>query len=277
MSLKKTLTIAGSDTSGGAGIQADLKTFQEHGTYGMTALTTVVTMDPANHWHHNVHPLPIETLKAQIDTALSTGVDAVKTGMLGSVEIIETAAAAIDRSGTSNVVIDPVMVCKGEDEVLHPETVGAMQEHLLPRATVVTPNLFEAGQLAGNGPLRSIEDMKEAAHKIVELGAKSVVIKGGKQLNHDKAVDLFYDGQEFILLEAEKADTTYNHGAGCTFAAAVTANLANGLELKEAVSNAKEFVTSAIHHGWKLNEYVGPVMHGAHSRFDSVAVKTETL
>ncbi|MGD7042899.1 pyridoxine/pyridoxal/pyridoxamine kinase [Jeotgalibacillus proteolyticus] len=277
MSLPKTLTIAGSDTSGGAGIQADLKTFQEHGTYGMTALTTVVTMDPENHWHHNVHPLPIETLKAQLDTALSTGVNAIKTGMLGSVEIIETAAAAIDRSGVRNVVIDPVMVCKGEDEVLHPETVGAMQEFLLPRAAIVTPNLFEAGQLSGMGALRTIEDMKTAAQKIMDYGARSVVIKGGKQLEHDKALDLFYDGTTYFMLEAEKAKTSYNHGAGCTFAAAITANLANGSEMKEAVTNAKQFVTAAIHHGWKLNEYVGPVMHGAFSRFEKSSIQEQTI
>ncbi|MBM7585184.1 pyridoxine kinase [Bacillus pakistanensis] len=266
MSLNKTLTIAGSDTSGGAGIQADLKTFQEHGVYGMTALTTVVTMDPNNHWHHNVHPLSIDTLKAQLDTVLSVGVDAMKTGMLGSVEIIELAAKKIDEYSLEKVVIDPVMVCKGEDEVLHPETTDAMREYLLPRALVVTPNLFEAGQLAQNGPLNTIDDMKAAAQKIVELGAKNVIIKGGKQLQHEKAVDLFFDGEEFTLLEAEKIDTTYNHGAGCTFAAAITANLANGQAVKQAVQNAKKFVTAAIQHGFKLNEYVGPVMHGAYNR-----------
>jgi pyridoxine kinase len=266
MSLNKTLTIAGSDTSGGAGIQADLKTFQEHGVYGMTALTTVVTMDPNNHWHHNVHPLSIDTLKAQLDTVLSVGVDAMKTGMLGSVEIIELAAKKIDEYSLEKVVIDPVMVCKGEDEVLHPETTDAMREYLLPRALVVTPNLFEAGQLAQNGPLKTIDDMKEAAQKIVDLGAKNVIIKGGKQLQHEKAVDLFFDGEEFTLLEAEKIDTNYNHGAGCTFAAAITANLANGQAVKQAVQNAKKFVTAAIQHGFKLNEYVGPVMHGAYNK-----------
>ncbi|MCP3739853.1 pyridoxine/pyridoxal/pyridoxamine kinase [Rossellomorea sp. BNER] len=266
MSLNKTLTIAGSDTSGGAGIQADLKTFQEHGVYGMTALTTVVTMDPNNHWHHNVHPLSIDTLKAQLDTVLSVGVDAMKTGMLGSVEIIELAAKKIDEYSLEKVVIDPVMVCKGEDEVLHPETTDAMREYLLPRALVVTPNLFEAGQLAQNGPLQTIDDMKEAAQKIVDLGAKNVIIKGGKQLQHEKAVDLFFDGEEFTLLEAEKIDTNYNHGAGCTFAAAITANLANGQAVKQAVQNAKKFVTAAIQHGFKLNEYVGPVMHGAYNK-----------
>ncbi|UTE77630.1 pyridoxine/pyridoxal/pyridoxamine kinase [Rossellomorea sp. KS-H15a] len=266
--MKKTLTIAGSDTSGGAGIQADLKTFQEHGVYGMTALTTVVTMDPNNHWHHNVHPLSIDTLEAQLETVMSVGVDAMKTGMLGTVEIIELAAKKIDAFGLNKVVIDPVMVCKGEDEVLHPETTDAMREHLLQRATVVTPNLFEAGQLAQTGPIKTIDEMKEAAKKIHDLGAKNVVIKGGKQLKHDKALDLFFDGNEFTLLEEEKVETTYNHGAGCTFAAAITANLANGQDVKEAVTNAKSFVTAAIKHGFKLNEYVGPVMHGAYNRFN---------
>ncbi|MEL3972962.1 pyridoxine/pyridoxal/pyridoxamine kinase [Rossellomorea oryzaecorticis] len=268
MTLKKTLTIAGSDTSGGAGIQADLKTFQEHGVYGMTALTTVVTMDPNNHWHHNVHPLSIDTLEAQLETVLSVGIDAMKTGMLGTVEIIELAAKKIDQFGLDKVVIDPVMVCKGEDEVLNPETTDAMREHLLKRATVVTPNLFEAGQLAETGPIKTIDGMKEAAKKIHDLGAKNVIIKGGKQLQHEKALDLFYDGSEFTLLEEEKVETTYNHGAGCTFAAAITSNLANGQDVKEAVGNAKKFVTAAIKHGFKLNEYVGPVMHGAYNRFE---------
>ncbi|WP_433745546.1 pyridoxine/pyridoxal/pyridoxamine kinase [Falsibacillus pallidus] len=266
MTMKKVLTIAGSDSSGGAGIQADLKTFQEHDVYGMSALTTIVAMDPKNHWHHNVFPQAASTVEAQLETILSVGIDSMKTGMLGSVEIIELAARKIDEFGLSKVVIDPVMICKGEDEVLHPETTDAMRELLLPRALVVTPNLFEAGQLAQNGPLKSIDDMKEAARKIHELGAKNVVIKGGKQLQHDNAVDLFYDGSEFTLLEAEKVDTSYNHGAGCTFAAAITANLANGLTVEAAVRDAKKFVTAAIQHGFKLNEYVGPVMHGAYNR-----------
>lgn len=277
MSLKKTLTIAGSDTSGGAGIQADLKTFQEHGTYGMNALTVIVTMDPENGWSHGIFPIAVETLEAQLKTALSTDVDALKTGMLPTVEIIETAAAAIDRSGLKNVVIDPVLVCKGEDEALFPENVEAMVKLLLPRALVVTPNLFEAGQLSGLGTLTTIEDMKRAAVKIHEAGAKNVVIKGGKALKHDKAVDLFYDGQTFTLLESVKTETTYNHGAGCTYAAAVTANLANGLAVNEAVLEAKKFVSAAIANGWKLNQYVGPVMHGAKNRFGAPEVTTSEV
>lgn len=271
MTLKKTLTIAGSDTSAGAGMQADLKAFQEHGTYGMVALTVVVTMDP-NGWHHQVTPLPTDLLQKQIDTALSTKVDAIKTGMLSTEEIIKITSDAIQQSGTDIVVIDPVMVCKGDDEVLNPGNTTAMIEYLLPYATVITPNLFEAGQLAGTGTPKTIEEMKAAAAKIHELGAKNIVIKGGKALASDKAVDLFYDGTSYKLLASEKVASTYNHGAGCTFAASVCANLANGLSVEESVIEAKEFVSAAIAHGWALNEYVGPVMHGAKSRFGAPEV-----
>ncbi|MEO4054005.1 bifunctional hydroxymethylpyrimidine kinase/phosphomethylpyrimidine kinase [Solibacillus sp. CAU 1738] len=271
MTLKKTLTIAGSDTSAGAGMQADLKAFQEHGTYGMVALTVVVTMDP-NGWSHNVTPLPTELLQKQIDTALSTKVDAIKTGMLSTEEIIKIASDAIQKSGTNIVVIDPVMVCKGDDEVLNPGNTTAMIDYLLPYATVVTPNLFEAGQLAGTGTPKTIDEMKIAAAKIHELGAKNVVIKGGKALESEKAVDLFFDGTTYKLLETDKIESTYNHGAGCTFAASVCANLANGLSVEESVIEAKEFVSAAIAHGWALNEYVGPVMHGAKPRFGAPEV-----
>ena len=276
MSLKKTLTIAGSDTSGGAGMQADLKTFQEHGTYGMVALTVVVTMDP-NGWSHKVTPLPAELLKAQIDTALSTGVDAIKTGMLSTEEIILAASDAIKRAGTKQVVIDPVMVCKGDDEVLNPGNTTAMIEHLLPHAMVVTPNLFEAGQLAGTGTPKSLDEMKVAAEKIFAHGVKHVVIKGGKAIESDTAIDLYYDGSTFRLLESEKFASSYNHGAGCTFAASVCANLANGLSVEEAVIEAKEFVAAGIKHGWALNEYVGPVMHGAKPRFGAPEVTVTTV
>ena len=267
MSLKKTLTLAGSDTSGGAGIQADLKTFQEHGTYGMTALTSIVAMDPNEGWKHNVFPIETNIVDKQLECAFSVGLDAMKTGMLGSVEIVQLGAKYIDQYSLKNVVIDPVMVCKGEDEVLLPETVDASRELLLPRALVTTPNLFEAWQLSKVGPIKTVADMKKAAEKIHALGAKNVVIKGGKALDHEKAVDLFYDGKEFVLLETEKIDTTYNHGAGCTFAAAITANLAKGEEVFTAVLKAKQFVAAAIRHGWKLNEFVGPVMHGAYNLF----------
>ena len=276
MTLKKTLTIAGSDTSAGAGMQADLKAFQEHGTYGMVALTVVVTMDPTN-WSHSVTPLPTELLQKQINTALSTGIDAIKTGMLSTEEIIQIASNAIQQSGTEKVVIDPVMICKGDDEVLNPGNTTAMVNYLLPYATVVTPNLFEAGQLAGTGTPNTIEEMQIAALKIHALGAKHVVIKGGKTLAHDKAVDLYFDGKQFKLLATDKVASTYNHGAGCTFAASICANLANGLSVEEAIIEAKQFVSAAIKHGWALNEHVGPVMHGAKSRFGAPEVTVTTI
>ncbi|GGH14548.1 pyridoxine/pyridoxal/pyridoxamine kinase [Paenibacillus segetis] len=265
MSVRKTLTVAGSDSSGGAGIQADLKTFQEYGTYGFSALTTIVTMDPDNGWHHKVYPMDATLVAEQLKTILAGGpVDAMKTGMLGSVDIIKVVESTILANQQKNVVIDPVMVCKGEDEVLNPDSADAIRDLLLPLATVTTPNLFEAGVLSGLGKLSTIDDMKEAAKKIHELGAENVVIKGGKALDGEKAIDLFYDGSEFTVYETAKIEPAHNHGAGCTFAAAITGGLANGLTVQEAVAKAKDFVTEAIRAGYQFNEYVGPVFHGGY-------------
>lgn len=272
MSLKKVLTIAGSDTSAGAGMQADLKTFQELDTYGMVALAAIVTMDPKT-WSHNVTPLPFDVLNKQLETAISIGPDAIKTGMLGSEDVIKRAGEAFDESNADYFVVDPVMVCKGEDEVLNPGNTEAMIQYLLPKAAIVTPNLFEAGQLSGLGKLTSIEEMKKAAQLIHEKGAQHVVIKGGKALDQDKSYDLYYDGEHFYQLTTEMFQQSYNHGAGCTFAAATTANLANGQSPKDAVVNAKAFVASAIKNGWKMNDFVGPVDHGASNRIEKIDVK----
>lgn len=264
MSMNKALTIAGSDTSGGAGLQADIKTFQELGVYGMTAISVIATMDPNNGWHHIVFPLSNEAFEAQLNTALSVGIDAAKTGMLATVDHIEMAAKKVKEAGLERFVVDPVMVCKGEDEVLNPQTADALRHVLVPMATVVTPNLFEASQLAGTAPITTIDGMKEAAEKIHELGAKYVMIKGGSKLQTDKATDLLFDGNNFKLYETEKIDTPYIHGAGCTFAAAITAQLAKRNSPLEAIDFAKDFITEAVRHGWKLNQYVGPVMHSAY-------------
>ena len=267
MAIKKVLTIAGSDSSAGAGLQADLKTFQEFGTFGFNAITSIVTMDPDNNWHHKVHPLEVDLVEEQLKTILSGGpMDAMKTGMLGSIDIIKLVRKTVDKYQLKNVVIDPVMVCKGEDEPLQPENGVAMRELLLPIAIIVTPNLFEAGQLAGIPTPKTLDDMKEAARRIIDLGAKNVVIKGGKSLEDDKAIDLLYDGNEFTLFEEEKIDTNHNHGAGCTFAASITAGLAKGLSVHEAVAKAKTFTTAAIRSGFAFNEFVGPVWHGAYNQ-----------
>ncbi|KRV44652.1 bifunctional hydroxymethylpyrimidine kinase/phosphomethylpyrimidine kinase [Bacillus sp. TH007] len=265
MSMNKALTIAGSDSSGGAGIQADLKTFQEKNVYGMTALTVVVAMDPHNNWDHQVFPIDTSTIRAQLSTIVEgIGVDALKTGMLPTVDVIELAAETIKTYELKNVVIDPVMVCKGANEVLYPEHAEALREKLTPLATVITPNLFEAGQLSGIGEIKTMEQMEEAAKRIHELGAKYVVITGGGKLSPDKAIDLLYDGQTFERLETDKIDTEYTHGAGCTFSAAVTAELAKGSDVKEAIYAAKEFITAAIKGSFQLNEYIGPTKHSAH-------------
>ncbi|ANZ34122.1 bifunctional hydroxymethylpyrimidine kinase/phosphomethylpyrimidine kinase [Staphylococcus carnosus] len=276
MALKKVLTIAGSDTSAGAGMQADLKTFQELDTYGMVALAAVVTMDPKT-WSHDVTPLPFDLFNKQLETAISIGPDAVKTGMLGSEEIIKRAGEAFTESGVKYFVVDPVMVCKGEDEVLNPGNTDAMIKYLLPKATVTTPNLFEAGQLSGLGTLKSIDDMKKAAKIIHDQGAENVIIKGGKALDQDKSYDLYYDGDKYYQLTTDMFQQSYNHGAGCTFAAATTANLANGQSPKDAVVNAKAFVASAIKNGWKMNEFVGPVDHGAYNRIEKIDVDVKEV
>lgn len=264
MSPKKALTIAGSDTSGGAGIQADLKTFQELGVYGMTALNVVVAQDPHREWFHEVFLLPLDLFKAQLETVVSgIGVDALKTGMLASVEVIQATAELIEKHNLQNVVVDPVMVCKGA-EPLHPELASTLQNVLVPKATVVTPNLFEAAQLAGMAPITTVEQMMEAAHKIQSNGAKYVIVKGGGKLEHESAVDVLYDGNEFEVLESERIETTWTHGAGCTFSAAITAELAKGKPVREAILTAKDFITEAIAGGFELNQYVGPTWHGAY-------------
>lgn len=269
MTMPKALTIAGSDSSGGAGLQADLKTFQELGVYGMTAITTIVAMDPHNRWAHQVFPVDLATIEAQLETiTVGVGIDAFKTGMLPTTDIIELAARTIEKHGLKNAVVDPVMVCKGADEPLHPENTVCYRETLVPKATVVTPNLFEAAQLAGLSRIETIEDMKEAAGRIHELGAQYVIVKGGRKIPHNHAVDVLYDGKTFELLESERIDTTYTHGAGCTFSAAIAAELAKGRPVKDAIATAKAFITAAIRHSFPLNEYVGPTHHGAYRRYE---------
>ena len=268
MYVRKVLTIAGSDTSGGAGIQADLKTFQERGVYGMNALTVIVTMDSQNNWAHKVFPIELNIIKEQIDTVINgIGVDALKTGMLPTVEIIEYVGSIL-KNLKNPIVIDPVMVCKvssGSTENLFPENVIAMKNHLLPYATVVTPNLFEAAQLAGMDKIDTLEEAKEAAKKICDLGTKNVVIKGRKFFPGEKSIDFLYNGKDFEFFESEKIDTEWNHGAGCTFSASITAELAKGATVNEAIATTKKLITEALKHSFKLNDYTGPLNHKAFS------------
>ncbi|MCL1834226.1 MAG: pyridoxine/pyridoxal/pyridoxamine kinase [Leptospirales bacterium] len=265
--MNRALTIAGSDSSGGAGIQADLKTFQELGVYGMTSLTVIVSMNPYNDWEHNVFPVSLDTIRAQLETIINgIGVDAMKTGMLPTSDIIELAADTIKKYNLKNVVVDPVMVCKGAGEPINPDSVGYYKKMLVPLASVVTPNTFEASQLSGIASINSIDDMKRAAQIIKDLGAECVVVKGGKGIDHKNAVDVVYDGEKFDILESEKIDTTNTHGAGCTFSAAIAAELAKGADKHNAILTAKKFITEAIRSSFRLNQYVGAVNHSAYKK-----------
>ncbi|MEO1783365.1 bifunctional hydroxymethylpyrimidine kinase/phosphomethylpyrimidine kinase [Enterococcus diestrammenae] len=264
--MKKVLTIAGSDSTGGAGLQADLKTFQEYGVFGFSSLTSVVTMDPTAGWSHEVTEMPVDLLEKQLISVFAGGpVAALKTGMMGNEANIALASEYIGKYPETKVVIDPVIACKGTAQILQPKSVAAIKEYLLPRALVTTPNLVEAGILSELGDLTSIDDMKKAAVAIHQQGAKNVVVKGGHRLGTEKAVDLLYDGQDFILLENELYQTDWNHGAGCTFAAAITAGLAKGLSMAAAVRLAKQFVAQGIRQGVVVNPYVGHVWHGAYN------------
>ena len=256
----KVATIAGSDASGGAGLEADLKTFEEYGLYGMAAVTVIATMDPNNNWSHSVFPLDETALRSQMETIFKgVGVDAAKSGMLGTFYAVELTREYISSCKIKNYVLDPVMVCKGAGEALNPELNSAVAEKLLPLARVVTPNLFEAEQLSGLKQVASLDQMKEAAKIIAGKGAPYVFIKGGSKLSGSgTAADLLYDGKDFEILEVPMIKTSWTHGAGCTTAAAITAGLARGLSVPEAVKLAKKFITESLKAGFALNKWVGP-------------------
>ena len=261
----KIATIAGSDASGGAGLEADLKTFEEYGLYGMAAVTVIATMDPDNNWSHKVFALEEDALRAQLETVFKgVGAAAAKSGMLGTFYAVDLTREYIDRYKIKNYVLDPVMVCKGAGEALNPELNTAIEKKLLPLAEVATPNLFEAEQLSGLRDITGVEQMKEAAKIIHGKGARNVFIKGGAKLkdavsaSQAKAVDLFFDGKNFELLEEELVKTSWNHGAGCTNSAAITAGLARGLSVRDAIILAKKFITRSLKAGFALNKWVGP-------------------
>ncbi|MCL2129733.1 MAG: bifunctional hydroxymethylpyrimidine kinase/phosphomethylpyrimidine kinase [Treponema sp.] len=261
----KIATIAGSDASGGAGLEADLKTFEEYGLYGMAAVTLVATMNPDNNWSHSVFPLDEAALRSQLETVFKgVGVSAAKSGMLGAFYAVSLTKEFLETYKIKNYVLDPVMVCKGAGEALNPELNSAIAEKLLPLAEVTTPNLFEAEQLSGIKEINSIEKMKEAARIIYKKGSRHVFIKGGAKLAETaretqfKALDLFFDGKEFEILEAGLINTTWTHGAGCTTSAAIAAGLARGLPVWDAVQLAKKFITASLKAGFALNKWVGP-------------------
>ena len=251
------LTIAGSDSGAGAGIQADLKTFAAFEVYGACALTAVTAQNTLG--VTGIEELSTSIVAAQIDAVASDlSIDAVKTGMLSSAPIIETVVERLKAHGFRQVVVDPVMVAKGGDRLLREDAVEALTGLLLPLALVLTPNAEEAEVLAGR-PVRTMAEAREAAKAIAARGPRYVVVKGGHF--GDDAVDVLFDGERFTELSAERVQTTSTHGTGCTFSSAIAAGLASGRDVETAVADAKQYVTEAIGRAFPVGAGHGPLHH----------------
>jgi pyridoxine kinase len=264
----KVITIAGSDTSGGAGIQADVKVFSKYNFYSLNVITSIVTQTPRE-WTHEVHPIDSQIISKQLDTACNGvgRIQALKTGLLPTIEILQLVGKKLNevKNDIPIIVIDPVLKCKGDDSHDLLETkqmVDGFIKHLLPLATLVTPNLFEAGSLAKTNTPKTLDEIKQAAKIIHGYGVKNVVIKGFNEGN--KSIDILFDGSNYKLIENEYINTKYNHGTGCTFSSCCTAELAknpNG-SIEEVVTNAKKYVTEQLRtSAFKLNDHVGTISH----------------
>ncbi|HLR27941.1 MAG TPA: bifunctional hydroxymethylpyrimidine kinase/phosphomethylpyrimidine kinase [Ruania sp.] len=239
--------IAGSEATGGAGIQVDLKTFQALGTYGVGTLTCIVSFDPADDWNHRFVPVEPQVIADQIEAATTCHhLDVVKIGMLGTPDTIDTVATALGNQQWRHVVLDPVLICKGQEPGAALDTDNALKAQILPHATVVTPNHFEARTLAGMERIDTVADMAEAARRIHALGPQYVIVKGGVELPGHEAVDVLFDGEKSTVYATDKIGQERVSGAGCTFAAAVTAELAKGADIHDAARIAKQAVIQGI-------------------------------
>ena len=258
--MKRILTVAGSDSGGGAGIQADLKAITVLGGYGMSVITALTAQNTVG--VQGVHAVPIDFITRQLDSVLSDiGADAAKTGMLATPEIVETVARGIKRYHIAPLVVDPVMVAKSGDPLLAEDAQETLKSALLPLATVVTPNLPEASVLYG-APVNTIDEMQAAAKHIHALGPRYVVIKGGHL--QGRSADLLYDGRTFHMFDAPRLHQRNTHGTGCTFSAALATYLANGLDILDAVGKTKRFITRAIATGLDIGAGHGPTNPYAH-------------
>jgi hydroxymethylpyrimidine/phosphomethylpyrimidine kinase len=257
MGVPKALTIAGSDSGGGAGIQADLKTFSAFRVFGMSVITAVTAQNSLG--VQGVFNLPPEFVSRQIESVLSDfGADAIKIGMLSTAPIIAAVAAGLRDPAREKIVLDPVMIAKSGDALLQPEARTALLKELLPLALVVTPNLHEAEALAGM-PVVTESDMEEAARRILALGPRNVLVKGGHL--RDSATDILWNGRDFARFTAPRLASTSTHGTGCTLSSAIAACLARGHALKDAVREAKAYVTAAIREGFQPGVGVGALRH----------------
>jgi hydroxymethylpyrimidine/phosphomethylpyrimidine kinase len=257
--IKVALTIAGSDSGGGAGIQADIKAIQANGVFAASVITAVTAQNTTA--VTAAYDLPLDLIEAQIDAVMTDlPVAVVKTGMLSSAEIVELVARKMKQYGVEALVVDPVMISKSGYKLLKDDAVDAVKRSLMPLATVVTPNAHEAGLLAGL-EVKTPDDAREAAKRILELGPKAVLVKGGHLAEEHESIDLLYDGKAFHSYPAPRIDTVNTHGTGCTYAAAIAANLAKGFNLRGAIARSKRYVTDAIRHGLSIGSGSGPTHH----------------
>jgi len=255
--MPRILTIAGSDSGGGAGIQADLKTITLLGGYGMSAVTALTAQNTLG--VSGIYEVPPEFVAKQLEAVLTDiGVDAAKTGMMGGAGVLRTVCRKLRKFRVPNLVVDPVMVSKNGARLLNPEAEDALRQELLPLATVVTPNIPEAEVLTGKR-IRTSREMREAAVRIRKMGARRVLIKGGHL--RGPAVDLLYDGEHFQEFAEERVQTPHTHGTGCTLSAGIAVELGKGKNLREAVAAAKQFLTAAIRMAVPLGHGRGPVNH----------------
>ena len=265
--IPQTLTIAGSDSGGGAGIQADLKTFQMQGVFGTSVITAVTAQNTLGVF--DIHPIPLNTIQAQLEAVKNDfQIVSAKIGMLGTADIIECVADFLSHRPFGTLVLDPVMIAKGGAPLLQQQAVSALIKHLLPLTDVITPNFPEAEALTGI-KISDTASIQQAALDLQKQGAKNVIIKGGHSLNSQspQCQDwiLLQNGEHFVL-GSSRFDTPHTHGTGCTFSACLTAELAKGAPLKSAVKTAKDFITAAISHPLNIGHGHGPTNHWAYSR-----------
>ena len=253
----RVMTIAGSDSGGGAGIQADLKTFAALGVYGTSVLTAVTAQNTLR--VTEVFELPTSIIGSQIDAVISDiGTDVVKTGMLSSTAIIKTVAEKVHEHNLSKLVVDPVMVAKGGDRLLQEDAADALRSILIPLAYIITPNVPEAEVLTGR-KIVTLDDARSAASDLVKMGANAVVVKGGHL--EGPPTDMLYDGYEFRGFTAQRIHSTSTHGTGCTFASAIAAYLAHGNSVRDAVAQAKKYVSASIRYAFPMGQGHGPLNH----------------
>ncbi|MCB9481488.1 MAG: bifunctional hydroxymethylpyrimidine kinase/phosphomethylpyrimidine kinase [Desulfobacteraceae bacterium] len=256
--LKTALTIAGSDSSGGAGIQADLKTFQANMVFGMSVITAVTVQNTKG--VTNVQNIDPEIVKGQIEVLFEDiKIDSVKIGMLSSCEIIEAVKEGLFNKNMEFIVLDPVMISKSGFLLIAEDAVEKMKKELFPISFIVTPNIHEASKITGRN-IENLEDMKNAAKSIFELGPENVFVKGG-HLRGEDCTDVLYDGKNFFYFNAKRLDTKNTHGTGCTLSSAIAANLAKGETTLKSLENSKEYITGAIENSISLGHGCGPTHH----------------